>query len=257
MKEQELISLAKENNKEAINILMKKYKGITLAIAKKYAKSNYEIEDLLQESYFSFKKCIDSFDFSKNCKFSSYLYMIIERDLYEYASNNFSDVRVPLYLKRLRGKLYNYLYSFKEVYGCYPTLDQLAIKLNVNKSILLSYLPNLKDTVSLEYIEKLETEYDDSYCIIEEDDMFKGVYNDIRREEIYNFVNESSIASKFKNILILRYGLDGSRFKTLEEVGRKLFYTYREVKFYEEEALKYLRKDVKRLKLIDYNNILK
>ena len=74
----ELLDLIYENNEEARELLLKKYKPIIIDVAKKYYKTNQyhgiELEDLIQEGNYAIFKAIEKYKMDKNIKFCNSMY---------------------------------------------------------------------------------------------------------------------------------------------------------------------------------------
>lgn len=86
----ELIYLIKEKNEEARNILLEKYQPIIKSMANSYYKKNIskgiELDDFLQEGYYSFFKAIDTFKEDKNVLFYTYVVKCLERAMSSFNS---------------------------------------------------------------------------------------------------------------------------------------------------------------------------
>ncbi len=83
--EEELMSLALENNEDAKNILYDKYKYIVDTFLHKYhniaKKYNIDLKELEQEAYYAFSDALNSFREDKNTKVSTFLFLCIDRRL--------------------------------------------------------------------------------------------------------------------------------------------------------------------------------
>ncbi len=81
----ELLDLIYENNEQATDLLLKKYKPIVIDIAKKYYKNNkyhgIEIDDLIQEGNYAIFKAIEKYKVDKNIKFCTYVTACINRNI--------------------------------------------------------------------------------------------------------------------------------------------------------------------------------
>lgn len=81
----ELISLAQEQNEDAINLIYKKYQPMITKICKKYEKIfkkvGLEIEDLIQESNIVLDKTIQQFNEKENVSFYTYLNRCLKNNI--------------------------------------------------------------------------------------------------------------------------------------------------------------------------------
>ena len=82
----DLIEQAKLNNEQAYEQLCKKYQYMIIKIISQLCyKFNYMKgykDDLLQEGYIMISKAVNTYKGDKNCRFSTYLYIIIQRHFY-------------------------------------------------------------------------------------------------------------------------------------------------------------------------------
>lgn len=83
--EEEIMSLALENNEEAKNLIYEKYKYIVDAFLYKYRniakKNNIDLKELEQEAYYAFSDALNSYREDKNTKVSTFLFLCIDRRL--------------------------------------------------------------------------------------------------------------------------------------------------------------------------------
>ncbi len=75
--EDEILSLAKKGNDEAINFIISKYRSTAEALATKWINSPIELEDLIQEGSIGILAAIKSYDSAKGAAFSSYCYTCV------------------------------------------------------------------------------------------------------------------------------------------------------------------------------------
>lgn len=86
MDDNELMLLVREGNKEAYEVLMKKYISQAKTFALKYVHDAYEAEDIVQESFADIY--VQRFSFDQQYSFSTYLYAIIKNKAMNYLKKN-------------------------------------------------------------------------------------------------------------------------------------------------------------------------
>lgn len=82
----ELMFQVRAGNKEAYEILMKKYMSQAKTFAYKYVHDSFAAEDIVQESFVDIY--IQRFSFDQRFKFSTYLYTIIKNKSINYLKKN-------------------------------------------------------------------------------------------------------------------------------------------------------------------------
>ena len=86
------------------------------------------------------------------------------------------------------------------------------------------------------------------------DDTDESVSDVIEYEDLRRNLKEvlDTLSDREKNVLILRFGLDDGRPRTLEEIGGKMGVTRERIRQIEEKALKKLRHPSRSKKLRDF-----
>lgn len=84
----ELVSLAKEGNEDAINIIYQKYKPIIVSKSKdSIVRANHhgiEISDIMQEGYIGLEEAINDFSETDNTSFYTFAVLCINRQIINY-----------------------------------------------------------------------------------------------------------------------------------------------------------------------------
>lgn len=86
MDDNELMLLVRDGNKEAYEILMKKYISQAKAFACKYVHDSYAAEDIVQDSFADIY--VQRFHFDRQYSFSAYLYGIIKNKAMNWLKKN-------------------------------------------------------------------------------------------------------------------------------------------------------------------------
>lgn len=121
--ELKLISLAKENNNEAIELLIKKYRNTVFAVMREHTLylKGMELDDFIQEGSLGILKAIKYFDNSKNVKFSSFVRLCVKSDLISFVKKHSSkrhDILTDIiYCRKFTDKEVVYGSIIEEVYS--------------------------------------------------------------------------------------------------------------------------------------------
>jgi len=97
--EKELIELAKNNNEQAISILINKYKPLIVKISNKYKINGYDKEDIIQECIFSLYIAIRDYNFNSKLSFKTFLYFIIKKRIYSIIRNSNRQKRIKDFIE--------------------------------------------------------------------------------------------------------------------------------------------------------------
>ncbi|MBZ2175862.1 sigma-70 family RNA polymerase sigma factor [Schnuerera sp. xch1] len=246
---EELITLYQKNrdlhirNKIIINNI-----GLIYSVAKKKirAYSCFTIEDLVQEGIIGMMKSIEKFDLTKNTSFSTYSYYWITQQMDRALMNNGYIIRLPAYvyekvntISRLED---NYLTRNEEI-----DTTMICNEANITRQeyILINlYKKNYSSLTSLNSLMNIDT--DENYvelqdyipcpnCCIED-----VIISEDLKEQIINILN--TLTPKEKEVLKLRFGLNGGDPLTLETIGNKYNLTRERIRQIENKALKKIKR---------------
>ena len=96
MNDEELISLIKSDNKEALDFLLNKYKELVYMKVSKYFIIGAEKDDIFQEGMIGLYKAIKSFKADKHNSFKTFANMCIERQLITAIKSSNRQKHMPL-----------------------------------------------------------------------------------------------------------------------------------------------------------------
>ncbi len=96
MKDEELVSLIKSDNKEALDYLLNKYRDLVYIKVSKYFIIGAEKDDIFQEGMIGLYKAIQSFKADKHNSFKTFANMCIERQLITAIKTSNRQKHMPL-----------------------------------------------------------------------------------------------------------------------------------------------------------------
>lgn len=244
--EQYLGKVIKENKKEkslyAKKKLIQSNLRLVVSIAKRYIGQGVLFMDLVQEGSLGLIKAAEKYDYSRALKFSTYATWWIKQSIIRAISNHSKTIRIPVHMN---DKIRKYKRAYVDLSlkkGHEPTEKEIAEVLKINpKRIQTIKKSMIKEPISLDtpVTEDLSIQdyiSDNSYNSPDTESIKHGLRNDIGKIL-------KNLDSREKTILIHRFGLNGERVKTLEELGQILGFSKERIRQIENEALEKLRKD--------------
>jgi len=248
---QELLSLI-EDGWAAREHLVTANSRLVISVAKKYMGRGVPFLDLIQEGNIGLIRATKKFDYRRGHKFSTYATWWIRQAVTRAIADQGRTIRVPVHMGDQINKLLRTQHQLTQKLGRDPTIEELALSLDVLPKKVENMIKVSRRPLSLETPTDNE---DDSVLgdFIEDDDIpapdETATYN-LLKEHLELVMD--SLPPREVRILQLRYGLLDGQAYTLEEVGRKMGVTRERVRQIEAQALSRLRHPTIKRKLRDY-----
>ena len=225
---------------------------LVISVAKKYMGRGVPFLDLIQEGNIGLIRATKKFDYRRGHKFSTYATWWIRQAVTRAIADQGRTIRVPVHMGFQINKLLRIQHQLTQRLGREPTVEELAISLDVPPKKVENMIQVARRPLSLET--PTDDEEDSVLGDFIEDDEAPppdetATYN-LLKEHLEDVLN--GLPPREVRILQLRYGLLDGQAYTLEEVGRKMGVTRERVRQIEAQALSRLRHPSIRRKLRDY-----
>jgi len=225
---------------------------LVISVAKKYMGRGVPFLDLIQEGNIGLIRATKKFDYRRGHKFSTYATWWIRQAVTRAIADQGRTIRVPVHMGDQINKLLRIQHQLTQRLGREPSVDELAIALDVPPKKVENMIQVARRPLSLET--PTDDEEDSVLGDFIEDDEAPppddtATYN-LLKEHLEEVLN--NLPPREVRILQLRYGLLDGQAYTLEEVGRKMGVTRERVRQIEAQALSRLRHPSIRRKLRDY-----
>ena len=225
---------------------------LVISVAKKYMGRGVPFLDLIQEGNIGLIRAAKKFDYRRGHKFSTYATWWIRQAVTRAIADQGRTIRVPVHMGDQINKLLRVQHQLTQRLGRDPSVEELAIALEVTPQKVENMIQVARRPLSLET--PTDDEEDSVLGDFIQDDEFPApddtaTYN-LLREHLDSVLD--GLPPREVRILQLRYGLLDGQAYTLEEVGRKMGVTRERVRQIEAQALSRLRHPAIRRKLREY-----
>jgi RNA polymerase sporulation-specific sigma factor len=151
LKDEELVELYKKGFKEALDILIKRYKNVILSKSLLFYISNpQERDDILQEAYLGFLSAITDFDKNKG-SFYSFASVCIQRHIYTYIKA----------LNRNKHKILKGAFSLESTLNKDQEFAERRLEEYLEHSKISSNIPSISSYLSSDEIASVNFDYKD------------------------------------------------------------------------------------------------
>lgn len=233
-KNPELIALARNGDRDAMNALIEMNLPLVSSISKKFLNRGYDYEDIFQIGSIGLVKAINNFDLTYNVKFSTYAVPMIIGEIKRFLRDD-GMIKVSRNVKSLARKVYFYKEVLTKKLKRSPTIDELAEYADVDKEEILFAI---ESSNSLQYLYDTIHQDDGAPVLLIDKLSEKGVDDGNIIERIALKEALSSLDNKSRQIILLRYFKD----KTQVQVAKMLGINQVQVSRIEKKVLAEMRK---------------
>jgi RNA polymerase primary sigma factor len=238
----QLAARIKKGDKEARSIMIRANLRLVVKIAHDYNNLGLPLLDLISEGNIGLMKAVERFDPAKGGKLSTYAAWWIKQSIKRALANQSKTIRLPVHLVDKISKMRRVALQMSEELGREPTDEELAEEVGM-ASAKVSQLKTVSirpASLDAPISDDDTTEFGEIVGDEEALTPFEQLRDQNLRDEVAELI--SVLDEREKKIIFSRFGLDGGKPKTLEEVGRKFGVTRERIRQLQNIALMKLRR---------------
>jgi RNA polymerase primary sigma factor len=213
---------------------------LVMSITRNYTKAGVPLLDLIQEGNLGLIRAVEKFDYTMGFKLSTYATWWIRQAITRALADQGRIIRLPVHVADQVRRLMRTRRVLAQKLNREPTVAELAAASELPLKKVKDLLELVEEPVSLETpVGDGESLYGDLIEDTKTDRPELTTADGMRHRELVRALD--SLNPRMRRVVALRFGLDGEKPQTLEEVGAGLGITRERVRQLESRALRELR----------------
>jgi len=238
--ERELARRKDEGDEDAKRRLIESNLRLVMSITRSYTRADVPLLDLIQEGNLGLIRAVEKFDYKLGYKLSTYATWWIKQAISRALAEQGRTIRLPVHVADQVRRVTKARRLLGQKLNRDPSIDEIAVELGVTPERVQELLELVQDPVSLETpIGDGDSSVADLIPDLNAQHPESETADRARSSELLDAL--AKLQPRQRRVVIERFGLDGVRPRTLEEVGANLGITRERVRQLEARALRELR----------------
>ena len=240
-REQRQLKRRIDDAEEARRRLIQANLRLVVSVAKKYIGGPLSFMDLVQEGNIGLMRAVEKFDYLRKNRFSTYATWWIRQAVTRAIAEQSRLIRLPVHLSDAIGQMRRATRILEQGLSREPTPEEVAAELGISDRKVRRLLQASAQPISLEQPINNDGEGHIGELLADEisDTPIDIATRHMLQQDVASALSE--LPERERAILMMRYGLNDGRRRTLEEVGMAFGITRERTRQIEADALRLLR----------------
>jgi RNA polymerase primary sigma factor len=242
----ELAERIKKGDPEARSHMIRANLRLVVKIAQDYSNYGLPVMDLISEGNIGLMKAVERFDPNKGGKLSTYAAWWIKQSIKRALANQSKTIRLPVHMVDKIAKMRRISTMLAEVLGREPTDEELADEIGLprRKLAMLKQASQRPTSLDAPINDGESTEFGDIIGDERADNPLDVLADKNLQGELDHLL--SVLDTRERRIIDERFGLNGRKPMTLEEVGREFGVTRERIRQLQNSALTKMRRALRK-----------
>ena len=225
---------------------------LVIPVAKRYFRPGLDFLDLIEEGNIGLLHALKKFNHLKGFRFSTYASYWIDQAIRRSIEEQSKTIRIPPHAWESLRKWFREWENLTTQLGRNPTLDEMAKKLNLTARQIKGVLEAVEASRGIGSLD-LTLDEDENLAlkdIISDESKHQPeqLFSSLKLRDEVEFAL-SKLPKRERDIIVMRFGVDGGEGSTLEEVGDKYHISRERVRQIQERAVSRLKQIAQKMGL--------
>ena len=242
--ELELAEKIRQGDKQARSLMIRSNLRLVVKIAQDYANYGLPLSDLISEGNIGLMKAVERFDPEKGGKLSTYGSWWIKQSIKRALANQSKTIRLPVHMVDKISRMRRISNMLAEALGRDPTDSELAEELGIPRTKLAMLKQASQRPASLDA--PIGDDESSDYSDIIGDDKAIDPALALESKSMHDQLDDllDNLDDRETRIIGARFGLNGQKPRTLEEIGLEFGVTRERIRQLQNDALAKMRKSL-------------